>query len=74
MTENFAYDYIMNLANTDKVEAGELMVRSLMASDKATLKLGYTFPNALNATAELLKLSQIQLCMLADRFVPKDEK
>lgn len=64
-------DFILETAQTDRVGAGVMLTQSLMAGDKATLTLGYTFANALNAAANIFNLSSvplstIQLSMVAE--------
>lgn len=60
-------DFIIETAKTDPIQAGEMMVQSLMAGDPATLKLGYSFGSALTATAVTLGLSAKQTALVAGR-------
>lgn len=66
-TGNPVFDYILRVAETDKVEAGTLMTQALMAGDAETLKLGYSLGAALLATVRQLDLTAEQTALVAGK-------
>lgn len=68
MTYTSPMDFILETAKTDKVAAGEMLVKGLMVGDKATLKVGYPFGSALLSAIKLLDLDREQVALVASRI------
>jgi|WetSurMetagenome_2_1015567.scaffolds.fasta_scaffold03898_15 hypothetical protein len=61
------FESILKLAETDPLDAAQLLCEGLMRGDRERLVMGYSIGSALRATLEQIPLSTDQICSLVER-------
>lgn len=67
------YEYIMSVAETDKIGAAYMLCTGLMRGNRDTLQLGYSLGAALSATLGQINLTDGEIGALVERIaVPRE--